>query len=71
MINDIPPAAAFHLIHLGYKYLAYIFHMQPVDGSFPEQEQADKFSQHLLPSKAISLRRHNLWSQFYAVQYDF
>lgn len=34
----------FHFIHLGYEYLAYIFHMQLVDGSCPEQEHADKFS---------------------------
>lgn len=62
---------AFHFIHLGYEYLAYIFHMQLVDGSCPEQEHADKFSQHLLPIQTISLPRHNLWSQFYAVQFDF
>lgn len=35
---------AFHFIHLGCEYLAYIFHMQLVDGSSPEQEHADKFS---------------------------
>lgn len=71
MINGIPPPAAFHLIHLGYEYLAYIFHMQLVDGSCSEQERADKFPQHLLPFKTISLRRHYLWSQFYAVRLDF
>lgn len=67
----LPLSLAFHFIHLGYEYLAYIFHMQLVDGSCPEQEHADKFSQRLLPSMAISLLRHNLWSQFYAVQFDF
>lgn len=40
----LPLSLAFHFIHLGYEYLAYIFHMQPVDGSCPEQEHADKFS---------------------------
>lgn len=35
---------AFRFIHLGYEYLAYIFHMQLVDGSCPQQEHADKFS---------------------------
>ncbi len=41
----LPRSLAFHFIHLGYEYLAYIFHMQLVDGSCPEQERADKFSQ--------------------------
>lgn len=40
----LPLSLAFHFIHLGYEYLAYIFHMQLVDGSCPEQEHADKFS---------------------------
>lgn len=40
----LPLSLAFHVIHLGYEYLAYIFHMQLVDGSCPEQEHADKFS---------------------------
>lgn len=37
-------SVAFHFIHLGHEYLAYIFHMRLVDGSCPEQEHADKFS---------------------------
>ena len=53
------------------EYLAYIFHMQPVDGSCPEQEHADKFPSVSSHSKAIRLSRHDLWSQFYAVQFDF
>lgn len=32
---------AFHFIHSGHEYLAYIFHMQLVDGSCPEQERTD------------------------------
>lgn len=43
---------AFHFIHLGYEYLAYVFHMQLADGSCPEQEQ-DKFSQISSPSKPL------------------
>lgn len=42
--SPLPLSLAFHFIHLGYEYLAYIFHMQLVDGSCPEQEHADKFS---------------------------
>lgn len=61
LINDIPLLLAFHFIHLGYEYLAYIFHMQLVDGSCPQQEHADKFS--VAPTslpEAISLPGHNL-----------
>lgn len=52
----LPLSLAFHFIHLGYEYLAYIFHMQLVDGSWPEQEHADKFSTvYSYPRSLVSL----------------